>query len=76
MRENIILYTVFIFLGVSGTIVIPKMLRASVSNIQKRRHVQVAADSWKEKWERVLECMTQESDMLVLVYDPQKKCVE
>lgn len=76
MRENIILYTVFIFLGVSGTIVIPKMLRAIVRIIQKRRHVQVAADSGKEKWERVLECMTQESDMLVLVYDPQKNCVE
>ncbi len=76
MRENIILYTVFIFLGVSGTIVIPKMLRAIVGIIRKKRLVQATADSGKGKWERVLECMTQESDMLVLIYDPQKKCVE
>ena len=73
MRENIILYTVFIFLGVSGTIVIPKMLRAIVGIIRKKRLVQATADSGKGKWERVLECMTQESDMLVLIYDPQKK---
>lgn len=63
MRENIILTGISIFLCVSGTIVISLIIRKIWAYKRK-------------KWERVLECVTQDANMLVLIYDPQKKCVE
>ncbi len=63
MRENIILSSVLFFLGVSGTIVVSLIIR----KIRAFR---------REKWERVLECVTQDMNLLVLIYNPKKKCVE
>ncbi|MCI9420454.1 MAG: hypothetical protein HFG32_10660 [Eubacterium sp.] len=63
MRENIIVSGILFFLCVSGTIV------ASLI-IHKIRAFR------RGKWERVLECVTQDMNLLVLIYYPRKRCVE